>query len=75
MAAASVKLEKKCMVPREGHIGNFPANFCIKIMGVDGKPRNPHILLSHLFHVQIDSLFMCQDENEDGNESFGSFWN
>ena len=53
MAAASVKLEKKCMVPREGHIGNFPANFCIKIMGVDGKPRRPLY-----FTVSMHTFFM-----------------
>ena len=59
MAAASVKLEKKCMVPREGHIGNFPANFCIKIMGVDGKTRLPsHFIV--LFHVQIKRRFSIQ---------------
>ncbi|GFG37384.1 hypothetical protein Cfor_11191 [Coptotermes formosanus] len=24
---------EKCMVPKQGHIGTFPANFCIKIVG------------------------------------------
>ncbi|KAG8235596.1 hypothetical protein J437_LFUL014852 [Ladona fulva] len=24
---------EKCMVPKQGHIGMFPANFCIKIVG------------------------------------------
>ncbi|KAG8283527.1 hypothetical protein J6590_014046 [Homalodisca vitripennis] len=25
--------KEKCMVPKQGHIGMFPANFCIKIDG------------------------------------------
>ena len=37
MAAAFVPLEKKCMVPKEHHIGTFPGNFCIKMMGESGK--------------------------------------
>jgi hypothetical protein len=28
---------EKCMVPKQGHIGTFPANFCIKIVGKNGK--------------------------------------
>ena len=39
MAAAFVPLEKKCMVPKEHHIGTFPGNFCIKMMGVSGQFR------------------------------------
>ncbi|XP_071453418.1 U-scoloptoxin(05)-Sm1a-like [Hetaerina americana] len=26
---------EKCMVPKQGHIGMFPANFCIKIVGTN----------------------------------------
>lgn len=28
---------QKCMVPKMGHIGVFPANFCIKLIGTNGK--------------------------------------
>lgn len=28
---------EKCMVPKKGHIGIFPANFCIKIVGRNGR--------------------------------------
>lgn len=33
MSPAFLKLEKNCMVPKEGHIGKFPANFCVKMIG------------------------------------------
>jgi len=25
---------KNCQVPKEGHLGQFPANFCVKLIGV-----------------------------------------
>lgn len=28
---------EKCMVPKRGHVGMFPANFCTKIIGKNGK--------------------------------------
>ena len=28
---------EKCMVPKKNHVGLFPANFCIKITGVNSK--------------------------------------
>jgi len=28
---------EKCMVPKRGHVGMFPANFCTKIIGNNGK--------------------------------------
>lgn len=28
--------KEKCMVPKRGHVGMFPANFCIKIDGKNG---------------------------------------
>ncbi|XP_039298404.1 uncharacterized protein LOC111061182 isoform X3 [Nilaparvata lugens] len=30
--------KEKCMVPKAGHIGLFPANFCIKIDGRNEEP-------------------------------------
>lgn len=27
--------KEKCMVPKQGHIGTFPAYFCIKIVGIN----------------------------------------
>jgi len=31
---------EKCMVPKRGHVGMFPANFCTKIIGKNGKYSN-----------------------------------
>jgi len=33
MASAYSVYEKNCLVPKEGHIGPFPANFCVKLYG------------------------------------------
>jgi len=33
IAPAYQKLKRRCMVPKEKHIGTFPANFCIKMIG------------------------------------------
>ena len=30
---------KNCEVPKEGHLGKFPANFCVKMIGVSGEWR------------------------------------
>lgn len=30
---AHASYQQKCMVPKTGHIGVFPANFCIKLIG------------------------------------------
>ncbi|XP_076316625.1 uncharacterized protein LOC143228970 [Tachypleus tridentatus] len=27
---------ENCMVPKEGHVGWFPANFCLKVIGMTG---------------------------------------
>ena len=37
MAPAFVPLENDCRVPKPGHIGMFPAVFCVKMTGVSGK--------------------------------------
>ena len=37
MAPAFVPLESNCKVPKPGHIGMFPAVFCVKMTGVSGK--------------------------------------
>lgn len=34
---AMSKYTEDCMVPKEGHVGQFPANFCIKIIGRTAK--------------------------------------
>lgn len=34
-----------CMVPKEGHVGKFPANFCVKVVGTVCKFR--HFFFSH----------------------------
>lgn len=33
IAPAYLKLQRRCMVPKQNHIGKFPANFCIKMIG------------------------------------------
>lgn len=37
MAPAFIKLDQHCLVPKPGHIGKFPANFCVKMIGTSGK--------------------------------------
>ena len=37
MAPAFVPLEIDCKVPKPGHIGKFPASFCVKMIGTSGK--------------------------------------
>ena len=32
-----IKYAKNCQVPKEGHLGQFPANFCVKLIGVSGE--------------------------------------
>lgn len=36
MAPAFVPLEIDCSVPKPGHIGKFPASFCVKMVGTSG---------------------------------------
>jgi len=37
MAPAYLPISKNCMVPKENHEGNFPANYCVKMIGISGK--------------------------------------
>ena len=39
MSPAYQKLEHDCMVPKENHVGKFPANFCIKMIGTSSEKR------------------------------------
>lgn len=32
--------ETGCMVPKEGHVGKFPANFCVKVVGTVCKSKS-----------------------------------
>jgi len=43
--------KEKCMVPKYGHIGTFPANFCIKIVGKNGKSTHAYPLLNMIRQV------------------------
>ena len=36
MAPAFVNLEVNCKVPKPGHIGKYPAVFCVKMIGESG---------------------------------------
>lgn len=33
MSPAFIPLDKRCVVPKENHVGMFPGNFCIKLTG------------------------------------------
>ena len=36
MAPAFVNLEVNCKVPKPGHVGKYPALFCVKMIGESG---------------------------------------
>ena len=36
MAPIYISYTKNCQVPKEGHLGQFPANFCVKMTGTSG---------------------------------------
>lgn len=40
---------EKCMVPKRGHVGVFPANFCTKIIGRNGK-LSIEFILCYMFY-------------------------
>eukprot|EP00095_Tigriopus_kingsejongensis_P002303 maker-scaffold1442_size41114-snap-gene-0.21 protein:Tk02303 transcript:maker-scaffold1442_size41114-snap-gene-0.21-mRNA-1 annotation:"PREDICTED: uncharacterized protein LOC101739017" len=33
MSPAFVPIERNCLVPKQNHVGKFPANYCIKMVG------------------------------------------
>lgn len=35
---------EECRVPKEGHIGKFPANFCIKVIGKTVQTQEEHVI-------------------------------
>jgi hypothetical protein len=37
MSSAALPITKNCMVPKENHVGNFPANYCVKMIGTSSK--------------------------------------
>lgn len=37
MAPIYISYTKNCQVPKEGHLGQFPANFCVKMTGTSGE--------------------------------------
>jgi len=37
MSPAKMPLQRRCTVPKENHVGLFPANFCIKMVGTSGE--------------------------------------
>lgn len=51
MAPIYISYTKNCQVPKEGHLGQFPANFCVKMTGTSGESDknnencDKHILL------------------------------
>ena len=40
VAPYHIKYTKNCQVPKEGHLGQFPANFCVKLKGTNGNIAN-----------------------------------
>ena len=37
LLAAALPITKNCMVPKENHMGSFPANYCVKMIGISSK--------------------------------------
>ena len=61
---AYMKLEDNCQVPKQNHIGTFPAAFCVKIIG---ESENIYLLIrlertySHLSNKRWISLIVFSD--------------
>ena len=74
VAPYHIKYTKNCQVPKEGHLGQFPANFCVKLKGTNGIK----ILIAILLIVTRASLakryINCKVlQNQISKNSFGLF--
>merc|ERR1719264_128100 len=47
------------MVPKEGHVGRFPANFCVKLVGTNADTGDLAIFLDYItYEYMIDNIIM-----------------
>ncbi|XP_071749180.1 UPAR/Ly6 domain-containing protein bou-like isoform X1 [Lepeophtheirus salmonis] len=69
MSPAYKKLKENCKVPKVNHIGTFPANFCVKMIGTSLKSGESLVIRTCVFedmnsqcgtfHFQNDTLSGC----------------
>ena len=74
---AFMELKNNCMVPKENHIGRFPANFCVKMIGTSRE-----FFKLFLFHSLKNLIFLVETGEhlvirtcvlEDMNNQCGTF--
>ncbi|XP_040580275.1 uncharacterized protein [Lepeophtheirus salmonis] len=46
MSPAYKKLKENCKVPKVNHIGTFPANFCVKMIGTSSSSNRSKCLIA-----------------------------
>ena len=73
MSPAFLPLKTKCEVPKESHVGTFPANFCVKMIG-DNRKLNTYgyyyiivdiiIYLPIVLNKQNFVILIIEDTNE-----------
>ncbi len=77
MSPAVMKLERRCTVPKENHMGKFPANFCIKMKGTSGEirpdPSYLHLTFSSSSETTGETLVVRTCVLEDMNSQCGTF--
>ena len=56
MSPAYKKLEHNCMVPKENHMGQFPANFCIKMIGTSSEFHDYNIFCKRVIETETWKL-------------------
>ena len=44
MSSAALPITRNCMVPKENHVGKFPANYCVKMIGTSSKNNQIEII-------------------------------
>ena len=75
MAPIYISYTKNCQVPKEGHLGQFPANFCVKMTGTSGELRIMRITFSSflLSEATGETLVTRTCVLEDMNSQCGHF--
>jgi len=61
---ASSKYTENCMVPKPGHIGNFPANFCLKITGEKEKTREKLVIRACIMETMDNQCGVFKFQND-----------
>ena len=81
IAPAYLKLQRRCMVPKQNHIGKFPANFCIKMIGTSSKSEKTIVLTQDCINRASISIAVSSKKTvvvrtcvlEDMNSQCGTF--